>query len=151
MVNRIQPLMPVTAYKSFQIRSPLATHFRPASCAEAECEQRAKGWLIAANEGTAMGQRQAHLVRTSGRKYTEQRGYEPEGIPAAFTCFIFAPGQECFRPHKLPLDRPQQFIERDGDFRGNPTGFRRVHARPDDWIDAFATNQDKIADIVRRG
>lgn len=151
-VNRIPPRMPVQNYRTFEIRSPLATHYRDASCAEADCDQLANGWLTVADESTDVGQRVAETIRAMrGRKdFIEQRGCPEHGIPNTITCFIFRPGQECFRAHKVPLDRPATFIERDGDWRGNPTRRRRV-LRADQWVDDFATHQEEIADTVRRG
>jgi hypothetical protein len=41
---RVAPLLPAWAMKTFQVASPRATHFRPASCAEAECDAYLHGW-----------------------------------------------------------------------------------------------------------
>jgi hypothetical protein len=40
---------------------------------------------------------------------------------------------------------------RDGDFRGNPTGRRRMHASGADWVEDFAEHQAKLADQQQKG
>ena len=91
----------------------------------------------------------AYYIRHgSGRKFTEQR------LPTGVTAFSFEAGQRCFRAadHKLRLEeKPEIFIARGGDWRGNPTGERRVHANGADWQEDFAINQDKVAERVARG
>ena len=42
--------------------------------------------------------------------------------------FTFEAGQQCFTQHHVP-DRPQFFVVRDGDWRGNPTGQNRLHTK----------------------
>ncbi len=147
-MNRIEPALPVTAYRTFAIAAPRATHFRPGSCAEAQCPEYLAGWRSVFDEGTELGRRQAHYVRLeSGRGYSEAR--DERGL----TVFTFEAGQSCFRsPHQIPLDRPQLFVVRDGDWRGNPTGTEPYHhARPEDWVDDFQTNQDRLRRAIEKG
>lgn len=145
-MNRIEPLMAAQFYKSYSIRAPLATHYRPGTCDEAECTAYNSGWRTLVDEGTDLGQRQANYIRReSGRKFTEEK------TPAGLTDFVFEAGQKCFAPHQVPVGRPEIYIERGGDFRGNPRGDYRRHVRPADWVESFAEHQDKIAAASRRG
>jgi hypothetical protein len=147
MINRIQPLGPAEAYKTYQIRQPVRTHFRPATCAEVECESYAHGWTTTIDAATPTGVQQArYIVDRSGRAFTQARGM------GSLVVFTFAPGQRCFAEHKVPLEREPFYVVKGGDWRGNP---RRVpvtqHARSDDWVDDFATHQDQLAQRIQRG
>lgn len=154
---RIQPQLPPAAYKTFQISSPISTHRKPATCAEAQCSHYLGGWATVVDEGTELGQAQAYYIRhDSGRKFAE----EPGGI--GLTRFVFEAGQTCFLPpppgqppthrHTVSLERPQIFVVREGDWRGNPRGIEpRIHTRAADWVDEFANHQQKLADARERG
>ena len=141
-VNRMTPLLPVGAMQTFRIDAPIATHWRPASCEEIECEQHLKGWAttVLADSG------EERLIRDSGRKWQG-----PERLPDGFLRYTFWPGQSCFAltRHRVRVDRPELFSLADGDWRWQ--GSPRVFDRPDQWVDRFATHQDKIATIVNRG
>lgn len=140
MINRIQPVGPVQAYKTYQLASPVSTHYRDGTCDEAGCLAQQHGWQTSVDETTELGQKQAHYIRKiSGRRFTEQR-------TIGLTVFVFEAGQRCFATHKVPLDRPEFYVVRDGDWReyGRP----RMHSRPDDWVDDFAEHQDRIARVV---
>ena len=140
---RPDPVGPVHAYKSYEIVSPLSTHYRDGTCDEAGCLAQRHGWRTVVDESTELGQRQAHYIRTqSGRRFTEER------TAAGLTDFTFEPGQRCFASHKVPLERPELYVVRAGDHRGNPTGEVRKHSGPDSWVDDFATHQERIARIV---
>lgn len=141
MVFRIDPLLPVQAYKTYEIRSPIATHFRTGTCDEVGCLAQRNGWRTKVDEMTDLGQRQAHYIRRqSGRKFTEDR----EGV----TVFTFPAGQQCFTTHKVPLERPELYIVRGGDWRGNPTRDVYRHTSPGSWVDDMAEHQDRIARVV---
>jgi hypothetical protein len=49
------------------------------------------------------------------------------------------------------VEREPIYVVRNGDWRGNATGMRRVHADGRDWVDDFGEHQIKIADQYRRG
>jgi hypothetical protein len=50
------------------------------------------------------------------------------------------------------VGRPELFIVRGGDYRGNPLGTpTRVHARPEDWVEDFSTHTQAIADRLEKG
>lgn len=139
---RPDPVGPVHAYKSYEIVSPISTHFRDGTCDEAGCLAQRHGWRTVVDEATELGQRQAHYIRTSsGRRFREER------TAAGLTEFTFEPGQRCFGVHKVPLERPELYVVRAGDHRGNPTGEVRQHS-PDSWTNDFGEHQDKIARIV---
>ncbi len=141
---RIQPHMPVQAYKSYTVSSPFSTHWRNATCEEAECEEYQRGWKTMVDLDSELGQRQAfYIVKESGRKFqAERHGQIVE--------FIFEPGQKCFTQHKVRLERYPRFFVRDGDWRGNPTGTVREHRDFDNWCDDFAAHQDKLKTLLER-
>lgn len=117
--QRIAPKMAPTAYRTFEVRSPLATHFRDATCAEMECQHHLNGWVSNIDISTTQGLTWARAISASGRKYTWTKLGD-------VVTFRFPAGQDCFQaPHKVPTGRPEIYVVRDGDWRGNPTG--RVH------------------------
>ena len=145
-MGRIQPLMGPESYKTYEMRSPLSTHFRPATCAEANCTYYRDGFQVRV-EGLAP--KVLHAVQHSGRKYTVQKVAEGE------TYLAFEAGQPCLRAslHRVRIeDRPPLYVVRDGDWRGNPRGTKaRLHQRPEDWVEDFATHQQAIADEIEKG
>lgn len=149
-INRITPNLPASAYRTFQIASPLSTHWRPATCAEAECANYERGWQSLIDETTELGQRQAYYIRKqSGRKFTEDKDWQPP-----LTLFTFDAGQSCFSSdgHKVPVGRPEHYLVRGGDWRGNPTGMSpRKHSKAEFWVEEFQENQDKLIRQRERG
>ena len=142
---RLQPQLPSTAYKTYQIAAPRATHYRKATCEEAECPQYRNGWITRIDEVTDLGAQQAHYIRKqSGRQFKEERS------PVGLTTFTFAAGQPCFKAHEVPLEREPLFVVKNGDFR-QYTGTPYQHKRPGDWVDDFANHQDKIKTAIERG
>lgn len=143
--SRPEPLMDASAYKTYEMRSPLATHFRPATCAEVQCQHYLNGWQVHLEKLTPDLQ---DAARTSGRRYRE------EHVAEGHTYLVFEAGQACFKAsqHRAPVGRPPLYIVRDGDFRGNPRGTKaRLHQRPQDWVEDFATHQQAIADEIKKG
>jgi hypothetical protein len=146
-MNRITPNMPVQAYRSFEIRSPLATHYRPATCGEVDCTPHLNGWTTRVDESTELGQQQAHYIRhDTSRRHTEER--QPDGL----TAFAFEAGQRCFAAdkHQAPVGRPEIYLSRGGDWRGTTTG-PLTHSGPEGWLDEFQTNQDHLKTRIDRG
>jgi hypothetical protein len=143
-MNRIPPQGRVHDYKTYQIVSPLSTHWRPATCAEVECPEYTKGWKLRV-EG--LPPEMLHAAKTSGRKFSELDVTEAEHW------LVFEAGQPCFRArmHRKLLDKQEIFIARDGDFRGNPTGNVRRHTRAEHWLEDMNENQDRLERILRRG
>ena len=143
---RIPPALPPAAMKTYHIAAPLATHWRPASCAEADCLAYLHGWQTSVDESTDLGQRQAHYIRhDKTRKHAERRA------ETGLTVFEFGAGQTCFTPHRTPVGRPERFLVTGGDWRGNPRGDRREHVRPDDWVEDMAESLDGIRTTHERG
>ena len=144
-LTRVKPVAGPEAYKTYEMRSPLSTHWRPATCAEANCQYYAGGFQVRV-EGLA--EQVLHAVQHSGRKYTWQQVAEGE------TYLVFEPGQPCLQQslHRVRIDRPPLYIVRDGDWRGNPRGTKaRLHQSPDNWVEDFATHQQAIADEIKKG
>ncbi len=143
---RLQPQLPASAVKTYQILAPVPTHFRPARCEEVDCSLSRNGFKIQVDETTDLGQAQAHYLRKeSGRECIVSR-------EAELTVFTFPPGTQCFNPHQFPLNREPRYLVRGGDWRGDPRGDPvREHDRPEDWVDDFATHQQRIKDRIERG
>jgi hypothetical protein len=136
------PRMPVQAYKSFVIVSPRDTTVRTA-CEEAGCEYWRDGWDSPVDERTEQGRMWAALIRfKSGRTFREL--HRADGV----TVFRFEPGQRCFREHRT---RPERYLVRGGDYRGNPRGERRVHQRPADWVEDSGEHLDRLIAAIKRG
>jgi hypothetical protein len=163
---RVDPALPAGAYKTYAVAAPLATHFRAAGCAEANCKAHKAGWLTAVDLRTDIGAGQAHYIRVeSGRRFVEHPGRniatvtDPDGSSRiewrdepGMAVFEFEAGQRCFGSHQVPLDRPEIYTVRGGDWRGDPTGrgaYRHVSA--DDWLDDFGTHQQNVAGTIERG
>ncbi len=143
-MNRIQPAGQVQDYKTYQILAPTSTHRRPATCAEIECPNYLKGWRLRV-EGLPPDM--LHAARTSGRKFTELHVAEGENW------LVYEAGQACFKAsqHRVPLDKQEIFVVRDGDFRGNPTGNVRKHTRAEHWVEDFAEHQDNLTRQMQQG
>jgi len=144
---RLQPQLPAGSMKTYQVLAPKATHFRRATCAEVDCANYLNGWKTPIDESTDLGKKQAHYIRNSqGRHFTEDRNIAP-GI----TMFIFEAGQTCFSEHQVRLDKPEIYLVKGGDWRGNPTGMKREHVNAGDWVDDFANHQDQLATRLNQG
>jgi hypothetical protein len=137
---RFQPKIGAEHYQTWKITAPIATHTRPATCEEVDCEPHRNGWVTVVPAGSDL----EDLVRRSGRAFTEERR---DGGLIAFT---FHAGQPCFQAgeHRVPLDRPALFLVRDGDWRGNPRGTPvRRYDKPYQWVDDMAGHLDRLHDL----
>lgn len=147
-------VIPASVFKTYQIAAPLRSHWRKVTCREYECDAYVLGWESHIDESTELGQRQAHYVRSvCGKRFREHR------TEAGITVFAFEPGQEGFASrrasedhtqHYLPLEREPLYSERGGDWRAQ-TSRPRGYSRAEDWVDSFATHQDKLATALERG
>lgn len=153
-MGRIQPQMGPAAYKTYSIVAPTSTHFRPATCAETDCPDYLNGWRVRI-EGLLP--EMLHTAKTArfqvNGRWVPYR-YVEEQLAEGFTYLVFEAGQPCFRAreHRLRLDRPELFLVRDGDHRGNPRGTRaRMHQKPESWVEDFGEHQQNIADQIERG
>lgn len=141
---RIEPRMPVENVQTYSIVAPVATHFRRATCAEVDCVRFLDGFAVMADESTAIGQARAHYIRHDrSRAHTEEHG--------AVTAFLFPPGTRCFEEHQTRLDRPELYLVRGGDWRGNPRQEQRRHMRPELWVEDFGEHQQRLADRLKEG
>jgi hypothetical protein len=142
-VFRVDPVGPPGAYKTYEIVRPRATHSRQATCEEVGCPAHRWGWTTRVPVGSDL----EAAVRASGRAPASRHQ------DGAVAVYIFAPGTECFESHlhRVPVERPSIYLVRDGDWRGNPSGQGRVHARPEDWVEDFSAHTDKIANELRKG
>lgn len=133
---------PVQAYQTFTVRSRPDRTIKTV-CEDVACEAWRKGWESAIDERTDLGQAQAAYIRTqSGRTFRELR------TEAGLTVFRFEAGQRCFADHQT---RPELYLVRDGDFRGNPTGRQRQHARAADWVEHMQEEFGRFSEDRRRG
>lgn len=145
MVFRLKPQGPAQAYKTYSIKAPLSSHFRPATCAEVDCPNYRDGWKIRV-EGLEPAL--LHTAKNSGRKYTVLNVAQNE------TWLVYEAGQPCFQEpaHRTRLERPELFLVRDGDHRGNPLGTsRRFHKNADEWAEDLHEHTDKILDALKEG
>jgi len=139
---RLQPQGPVGAYQTFSVRSRPDRAVKTV-CERVRCAAWREGWESAIDESTDLGKAQAQYIRSqSGRTFREMR---TEG---GLTVFRFEARQRCFAEHKT---MPELYLVRDGDFRGNPTGRRRVHARPQDWVENVQEELGRFNEDRRRG
>ncbi|MFJ6667412.1 hypothetical protein [Streptomyces sp. NPDC091383] len=141
-VNRIDPNMPVDAYQTYSITAPSDATI-VAACEQVGCPQWQHGWDSVIDESTDLGQRQAAYIRTQSRRTFREMKTE-----AGLTVFRFESGQRCFAEHRT---RPEIYLVRDGDWRGNPTGRKRQHTRPADWVEDMAEHQGRLIDMKQKG
>ncbi len=145
-INRIQPLTDPRAYQTYQWLAPKASHFRPATCEEVECQEYLLGFVVTVDEHTELGQKQAHYIRHD----RSRRHEEIRTIDSTLTEFIFEPGQTGFgHQHQVQI-RPEIFVKKDGDFRGNPTGRKQILSQQD-WKDDFGEHLENLADEQEKG
>lgn len=143
-LNRIAPVGPVQAYKTYGASMPLDTHWVPASCEDVDCEPFLKGWSINA---APLSEQDRAAIKQHGYRY---RVLE---VSAEEILWLFDAGQPCFKSstHQLPV-RPPVFYTRPGDWRGNPTGQRPyVHDSAENWVDDMATHLDRLRTEIERG
>lgn len=141
---RLQPQGPPQSYKTYALFQPVKTHFRTGTCQEAECSAYTNGWKTIVDVSTNLGQKQANYIRLhSGRKFT----FTQDGT---LVTFAFASGQQCFREHKVSLQREPVFKIKGGDWRGNPLSVPTQIVKPQSWVDDFGENQEKIVRRIER-
>lgn len=142
-INRFPPAMGVGAYRTYNIAAPLSTHWTAATCAQVDCPHYLNGWAVRLEHLSAQD---AHLARTSGRKFTEQQ------VGPGETWLVFEPGQPCFAAgtHMRRLERDEVYGIRTGDWRGDPThrGLQPVSAQT--WVDDSGENQQNLKDLIEK-
>jgi hypothetical protein len=124
--------------KIYSIKAPLTTHFRPATCEEIDCPDYQYGWRIRKESLTP---ELLHTAQNSGRRYREMHVAQGE------TYLVYEAGQHCFHSnrHRTRVERPELFVVRDG------RESRRVHQRPEDWMEDLHEHTDHIADLLKEG
>jgi hypothetical protein len=152
IINRAAPVRRVDQMKTYGLSAPQATHYRRASCREVECVNYANGWRSGFDVTDPVKANAARLIRLhSGRLFTVE---EIRGGPlntVQMVIFTFGPGQECFQQHSVPLEREPVLYVRDGDWRGNDTGFKHVFKSNTDWVDDFGAHQEMIKGAFEQG
>jgi hypothetical protein len=150
-VMQIAPKADPRAYVTFRAVAPVSSHWARVSCAEYQCSDYRNGFFIDVDTSSELGQAQYDYLskRDKKRKGTMQR------ITWTVVRFTYPPGSVPFdgngHEHYKPIGRPPYYLVHDGDWRGNPTGFRRFFERPEDWIDMSANHQDQIATQLQKG
>ena len=147
-VQRIAPLHPVSAYRTYGLSMPLKTHWRRATCAEVSCLQYLNGWVSTFDLSTDLGAKQYHFCSREDR----DRSFTEERTALNLVRLSYPAGTPCFRrgQHQVPLERPARLIVAHGDWRGF-LGAPRVHARAQDWVEDFSLHADKINTAIGRG
>jgi hypothetical protein len=148
MVTRVAPRQSADHYKTYGMSYPVGTHWRKATCEQADCQSFQFGWVTTVDMSTDLGQRQYHYIT-----HDRTRGYTMSSA-ANLVSFTYPPGTRCFAAadHKVRLERNPLFMVREGDFRGNPRGDEpRVHTTAENWVDDFATHADKLSTQIQKG
>lgn len=156
-IYRPTPKLPTQAYNTFRVSSPVATHFRAATCQEFNCSNYNNGWSYIKAE--LEKENLLYAVTHAGKRYREMSipvliKVDDEWItgPEQLS-LVFEPGQSCFqeRSHVVPLGRPEFYFAGRGDFRSfRPREARRFN-HSEDWLDMFQNEQDKIITTIQRG
>lgn len=147
LVSFVEPVGPPQAYKTYTMRFPLKTHWRKATCEEADCRAFLFGWVTTVDIGTDLGQKQFYFIT-----HDRERSCTVSQLNERLYEFTFGPGQRCYASstHRVRLERVPKFLVTPGDFRAK-VGPSRVHTRGEDWIDDFANHQDRLNTRLERG
>jgi hypothetical protein len=128
-INRAPVRTRVDKMITYRVASPRATHTRPASCAEVNCQDHARGWQAFVPAGSE----QETTVRMimSGALDGVRRLAGEEREAGGLIRFVFPAGQPCrwASTHRVSLNRPEFYTVRGGDWRGS-TGLIRRHVGP---------------------
>lgn len=142
-LNRIPPALPIGAYKTYNIATPLKTHWTAATCAQVDCPHYLNGWALRVEHVSA---EDLYLAKTAGRKYDTMRVAEGENY------LVFEAGQPCFKAgtHMRRLEREEVYSIRTGDWRGDPThrGLQQVSSQS--WVDDSGENQRNLAELIEK-
>lgn len=136
-------------YQTFQITAPVKTHWREVPCdgRPGGCKAAENGWKMQIDLNTELGKNQARYI-----KYQSGRRFEIVEQNNGMVTLHFPGGQPCFARHRVRTDRPENYLVKGGDFRGNPLGKApRVHTKPEHWVEEFAENQARIAEVRQKG
>lgn len=142
-VNRPRPIGPSHAYQTFAVKSPMATHFRKATCPEVNCKAYQEGWTVRVQH---LDERLWAAIKASGRRYRRYDLTEDEGYLA------FDPGQLCFQvdEHRVRTDRPEIFLVGRGDWRSfKPSQAERM--QPEHWVERLYGHLDLLKTNIQKG
>lgn len=138
VTQRAAGLLPAHAFKTYSVKMPIASHFRPATCADVECRAMTYGWKTTIDITKELGQKQSHYIEhQSGRRFIKH------ALGQGMVEYSFPPGQRCFGRHVMSLEREPLFIVRNGSRRAARGDVRR-HANGDDWVDDMSAHLDRI-------
>ncbi len=143
--QRVVPAVPAWAMKTYEVASPISTHWRAATCEEVDCAHYLNGWATTVLPDSA----DEAAIKGSGRRWARR-----EKTPDGFVRYEFYPGQPCFAAsrHKVLVGRPELFYVRGGDWRGNPAGVpTRQHVRAEDFVEDFGEHQQRVRDAQEKG
>jgi hypothetical protein len=127
---------------AYRILNPAETHFRPATCAEVNCDHYLNGWRVRID---SLPPELVHAARTSGRLYEELRVAEGE------TYLVFEAGQACFKAsqHRTNVGRtPLYVVDTPTD---NGRARRRIHTSNDSWADDLHSHTDALLGAINKG
>jgi len=148
---RLPPKLPVTARRTFGLyRPPSAIAERPATCAEVDCRHWREGWITRIPNASGDNKDLLdHVRRNSGRTFTDITALDDGDTRV----LLFGPGQTCFdaAAHRTRCDFEPLYVVRDGDYRGNPTGYTQTHSRADHWVEHFGGHWDRLRTAYERG
>jgi len=146
-VQRLDPVLPVRAMQTYKVSRPAATHSRPATCEEVECPDFVKGYVVRLPRGDDRIAllREAAAGRVDGLKRSMA---DVTGIDSAEQVFLM--NGPCLKAtqHRVPIDRPEIYLVRGGDWRAN-LGLIRKHARPEHWVEDMQESLDATARRLR--
>lgn len=148
-INRPAALLPAKAMQTYSIKSPTATHTRPATCEEVRCPQWLNGWTTTVPNGSpqqAMLEQVLHGRSPDALKRGGRRLADAPGQASGTFSVWFEAGTPCFKAstHRKSLERPEFYTVRGGDWRGS-TGLIRRHNKPEHWVEDMQTTLDAVA------
>ena len=134
---------PAQAYQTFQIYSPIETHFRKATCEEIGCNEYLNGWALQIEQ---LSEEDYYLATHAGKRY-RKANFGP-GI----NFLMFESGQPCFdaASHKIKIERPEYFFNGRGD-RRMFTRHGAQQMRANDWMDKLMTDVDRLLTEKAKG
>lgn len=149
-VSQMAPLADPRAYRTFRAVAPISSHWNRVSCEQAQCPDYLRGFFIDVDVSTELGQAQFDYLhrKDKSRKGTMQKMSE------TIYRFTYPPGSRPFagnnHEHYQSNERPAYYLVHDGDWRGNPTGFKRF-LTAEDWVDMSANHQAQVAHEQGKG
>jgi len=143
-INRPRPVGPSHAYKTYSVQTPKETHFRKATCAEADCEAYRDGWTIRVQD---LDERLWATVKASKKRYRRIDLTADEGY------LVFEPGQPCFHAHKhvVRIERPEIYLGGRGDWRTFTPRRAEVFKKPEHWLEHMHEHLDLLKLLNQRG